>query len=149
MTDYDDWAKKLKNPLIDDAAAALDGESIADQVQAETEALYEPPPLPTRGDAARDRDVALQRVDDAADVDWKELALEAVRITAVRLPEFISDDVWATGLPRTREDRALGPVFLRASRLGYCQKTDRVRPSVRSHLSGKPVWRSLIATAGA
>jgi hypothetical protein len=87
---------------------------------------------------------ALAAVDDHAEPEWKDEALEAVYRTAVRLPEFISDDVWDSGLPRTREDRALGPVFMRAARLGWMRKTDRVRPSVRSHLSGKPVWRSLI-----
>jgi hypothetical protein len=91
------------------------------------------------------RDEALQRVDDHADPDWKDVALEAVYATARARPEFISDDVWLVGeLPRTREDRALGPVFLRAVRNGWIVKTDRVRPSVRSHLSGKPIWVSRI-----
>lgn len=91
------------------------------------------------------REQGLQRVEQAAEPEWKDVAFEAVRTTAQRLPEFISDDVWEIGgLESTREDRALGPVFLRASRAGICVKTDRVRPSVRSHLSGKPVWRSLI-----
>lgn len=96
--------------------------------------------------AARDsRNEALQRVDEAAEPEWKDVAYEAIQATALRLPEFISDDVWEIGqLDSTREDRALGPVFLRARRDGICIKTDRVRPSVRSHLSGKPVWRSLI-----
>jgi hypothetical protein len=96
--------------------------------------------------AARDaRDEALQRVSQAADPEWKDLAYDAVIRTARLLQEFISDDVWETGgLDSTREDRALGPVFLRASRDGICRKTDRVRPSIRSHLSGKPVWQSLI-----
>lgn len=88
---------------------------------------------------------AIQRVDEHADPLWKEHALEAVRRTAELLPDFISDDVWEVGgLAGTREDRALGPVFLRAKRNGWIVKTDRVRPSVRSHLSGKPVWRSLL-----
>lgn len=97
-------------------------------------------------DAAKTgRAEGLERVDRAADPDWKDVAYDAVVRTAEQLPEFISDDVWTVGgLESTREDRALGPVFLRASRNGIARKTDRVRPSVRSHLSGKPVWRSLI-----
>ncbi len=97
-------------------------------------------------EAARaERDQALRQVDDAADPDWKDVAYAALERTARLLPEFISDDVWATGgLTSTREDRALGPVFRRAARDGLCVKTDRTRPSVRSHLTGKPVWRSLI-----
>lgn len=100
-------------------------------------------------DQARDAtDKAIKQVDDAADPDWKDAALEAVRRTAQQLDEFISDDVWEIGgLTSTREDRALGPVFQRAKREGIAVKTDRVRPSVRSHLSGKPIWRSLIHQA--
>lgn len=95
--------------------------------------------------ASQAKQEALDRVDEAADPAWKEIALEAVYRTCLVRDLFISDDVWVVGdLPRTREDRALGPVFLRAARLRYCVKTDRVRPSVRSHLSGKPVWRSLL-----
>ncbi len=101
-------------------------------------------------DAAKEaRAEALKRVDEAAEPEWKDMAYEAVVKTALRLPNFISDDVWETGgLDSTREDRALGPVFLRAARDRVCVKTDRVRPSVRSHLSGKPVWRSLIFDDG-
>jgi hypothetical protein len=91
------------------------------------------------------RDEALRRVDEHADPEWKDVAYDAVVLTARNFREFISDDVWkVSDLPSTREDRALGPVFLKASRAGLIAKTDRVRPSVRSHLSGKPVWRSLI-----
>jgi hypothetical protein len=105
-----------------------------------------PEDQPTLFDSARlARDSALTQVEDASDEAWRDRALTAVLVTARLLPEFFSDDVWRVGgLDRTREDRALGPVMLRAARLGWCVKTDRVRPSVRSHLSGKPVWRSLI-----
>lgn len=107
------------------------------------------PDQPSLFDVARnERDVAIERVDAAADEQWREDALAAVWRTACMRDEFISDDVWAVGiLERTREDRALGPVMRRAARMGWCVKTDRVRPSVRSHLSGKPVWRSLLRGA--
>lgn len=92
----------------------------------------------------------VERVEAHADERWKEEALDAVRRTCLALDEFISDDVWAlTGLRSTREDRALGPVFTKAKRLGWCVKTDRVRPSVRSHLTGKPVWKSLLREVAA
>lgn len=97
--------------------------------------------------AARDR--ALDQVDEAADARWKEHALECVRRTCEQLPDFISDDIWTTGgLDSTREDRALGPIMLQAARLGWAVKTDRVRPSARSHGSGKPVWRSRLYEPG-
>jgi hypothetical protein len=108
-----------------------------------------------QGAAGSARDRALEQVEQNADQAWKADALEAIRLTAERLPEFISDDVWETPirhrtehLAPAREDRALGPVMLAAARRGWIRKTDRVRPSVRSHLSGKPVWTSLIRKAG-
>jgi len=95
--------------------------------------------------AGQARDVALDRVEQASEPDWEGKAFVAVRKTAEAFREFISDDVWShTGLEKPREGRALGPVFLHAVRAGWIRKTDRVRPSVRSHLSGKPVWESLI-----
>ncbi len=87
---------------------------------------------------------ALRSVEANSDPTWADKALEAIRQTALRMPHFFVDDVWEMGLPGTIEDRAIGPVMLRAARLGYCRKTDRVRPSVRSHGSGKPVWESRI-----
>jgi len=88
---------------------------------------------------------ALKQVDEHADPTWKDDALEAVRLTCLAYETFISDDVWKiSDLRPAREDRALGPVMMRAKRNGWCIKTDRVRPSLRSHLSGKPVWRSLL-----
>lgn len=95
--------------------------------------------------AAVAREAALVQVEEHADQDWFALALHVLHQVAVSQPDFISDDLWSTGLlPSTREDRALGPVFLRAARLGWIKKTNTTRPSVRSHLSGKPVWISLI-----
>jgi hypothetical protein len=88
------------------------------------------------------RDRILEAVDQATDEQWREAALAAVQRTCEQQAEFISDDVWRNGLDSTREDRALGPIMLRAARAGWCKKTDRVRPSVRSHGSGKPVWKS-------
>lgn len=101
-------------------------------------------------DALAARAEALVRVDVHADPAWKDRALAAVRTVCVLRAEWHSDDIWSlTGLDEPREARALGPVVLRAVRLGYCVKTDRVRPSVRSHGSGKPVYRSLIFAGSA
>jgi hypothetical protein len=95
--------------------------------------------------AGLSRDLALERVEAAANARWKEEALAAIFTTCCSRVQFISDDIWVVGqLASTREDRALGPILLRAARLGWCWKTDQVRPSVRSHLSGKPIWESLI-----
>lgn len=100
-------------------------------------------------DALAARDAALRQVEENADAAWKEHALAAVRRTCEQLPDWISDDVWATGgLQSTREDRALGAVIRKAAALGWCEKTDRVRPSVRSHGAGKSVWRSRLFEPG-
>jgi hypothetical protein len=103
--------------------------------------LFEPRTLPeARAEAA----IAIERVEQAAEPDWVEQAYAAVERTCREMPEFISDDVWRRDLPTTREDRALGPVMVRAAKAGLCRRTDRTRPSIRSHGSGKPVWFSLI-----
>ena len=94
--------------------------------------------------ARRERDRALRLVEEHADPDWKDEALEAVRRTAQRMPHFHVDSVWEAGLSGTVENRALGAVLQRAARLGWIERTNEVRPSVRSHLSPKPLWRSLI-----
>jgi hypothetical protein len=93
------------------------------------------------------RDAALEAVEEHAEPDWKELALEAVRATAMTRAEFVAEEVWAVGnLPQTRENRAMGPVMLKAARSGWITKTDRVRPSpsAKQHLGPAIVWRSNI-----
>lgn len=103
------------------------------------------PKLKQRTAAREARDTALQQVEENADAEWKEKALRAVHQTALQLREFISDDIWEVSqLDSPREARALGPVLLEAARQGWIVKTNYVRPSVRSHLSGKPVWLSSI-----
>jgi hypothetical protein len=111
-------------------------------------AAQTPPPIPLHPAAFRAgkaRDKAMAAVERAADPHWQVQALNALRVTAEAKAEFISDDVWTvSGLPKTRDDRALGPVFRDGIRKGWIEKTQLLRPSVRSHLSGKPVWRSLL-----
>jgi hypothetical protein len=95
--------------------------------------------------ARKRREDGIKRSHDAVSDDWKVRALAAVERTCHMVAEFISDDVWAYGnLEQTGHDRALGSVMLKAAKLGYCVKTDRMRRSRRSNLSGKPVWKSLI-----
>jgi hypothetical protein len=107
-----------------------------------------PPPIPLHPEAFRAgkaRDRAMAAVEANAEPGWQVVALNALRRTAEARAEFISDDVWTVGeLPKTRENRALGPIFRDGIRKGWIRKTHLLRPSVRSHLSGKPVWQSLI-----
>lgn len=100
---------------------------------------------PTLFDAAQlARDTALEQVDDHADDQWKAEAWNFLVDYLENHQTMFVDDLWDAGLPPTREDRAVGPLFLKAARMGLMVKTPEYRPSVRSHLTGKPVWRSLI-----
>jgi hypothetical protein len=101
-------------------------------------------------EAKRGRDEAINAVALFVDPAWAGQALTAIRKTAETHAEFISDDVWRHGkLAPTRENRALGAVFKHAVALGWMTRTNRSRASVRSHLSGKPIWKSLIYKGGA
>lgn len=85
----------------------------------------------------------LVKVEENASELWKKAALEAVRQTCLKCETFHSDRIWEVGnLPSTREDRALGPILMKAARLGWCKKTGEMIPSKRSHGSSKPQWRS-------
>lgn len=92
------------------------------------------------------RDEALARVEENADARWLEAARRAVERICRERATWIVDDVWATGLARPREARALGAVVRQAARDGLCEPTDEYRPSAapRSHCNPRVVWRSLI-----
>jgi hypothetical protein len=87
----------------------------------------------------------MERTTRHADPIWMEAAMEAIRKVCVTLPDFISDAVWSVGgLEHSVHDRALGAQIVKAAKLNWCKKTDRMRPSVHSNGSGKPVWVSLL-----
>ena len=90
----------------------------------------------------------MSRVDANADLDWKSVALEAVRRAASVLPEFIVDEVWKF-LPQgvdTHDLRAMGPVMRRAHSKGYIEATNRYELSARvtSHGNPRRIWVSRI-----
>lgn len=95
-------------------------------------------------DAARD--AAIMQADRHADPAWKAAALDAVKAVAAARPTFVSDDVWATGLPKPREPRALGAIIQRAHLLGYCVPTGQFRGSLQEgrHRGPVRVWQSRI-----
>jgi len=85
------------------------------------------------------------------DSNWAEMAYAAVRQVANNQQEFTPDDIWATGLQKPSEARALGGVMRRARKDGVIEKTGRVQPTTQpeSHGTDVTVWRSLIyVTAG-
>lgn len=77
---------------------------------------------------------------------WKDLAYDAVRTVAENQQEFTPDDIWATGLLKPTEARALGNVMKRAKDNGLIEKTGRVQPTTQpeSHRTDVTVWKSLI-----
>ena len=100
--------------------------------------------MKTKAAVHEETQLALGAVEDNAEEAWLEEARAVLRHVCESRAEFISDDLWAAGLSEPRELRALGAVLRRGQRDGLCERTDRLRPSLHSHLSGKPVWRSLL-----
>lgn len=90
------------------------------------------------------RDHALARVEHAAARPWVDRAWDFLCAYLRSNREMFVDDLWAAGLPHTREDRALGALFQRAARAKYMVKSGSYRKSIRSNLTEKPVWKSLI-----
>lgn len=95
-------------------------------------------------DATLRRDDGMARADDHASPRWKREAWDFLMAYLVDHVDLFVDDLWDAGLPHTDEDRALGPLFSRAARNGFIEKTGEYRKSVRSNLTEKPVWRSRI-----
>ena len=105
--------------------------------------------------AAQARADGMERADKHAEPGWKELALEAVRQTALAHETFTVDDVWVTepGLEQyvmQLELRAMGPVLTRAKKEGWIEATGNFRTGARVSIHGNPrrVWRSLIHGTG-
>ena len=79
--------------------------------------------------------------------EWRDVAFGVVEDVCRTNNEFTADDIWATGLePPPNDARALGPVMLRASRAGLCEKTGRSTPTKRvgHHACEIAIWRSMI-----
>jgi hypothetical protein len=81
--------------------------------------------------------------------EWKELAYQTVCEVAKTHAELTPDDIWATGLPKPQEARALGGVMRRAKNSGVIERTLRSHPTNqhKSHRADVTVWRSLIFVA--
>jgi hypothetical protein len=87
--------------------------------------LFDPPA------AAAARADGIQRADDNADDDWKETALDGIRILA-RRDRFTADDVleWLERCEvGTHNLAALGPVMQRAARAGWIRSTKTYVPT--------------------
>jgi hypothetical protein len=94
--------------------------------------------------AEQARDAGMAAVDAHANAQWKLSAAAVIRELARRGVPFIGDDVWdlldQRQVPPPSSLRALGPLMLAAARAGEIRRTGEFRPSVRSHMSPKPLW---------
>lgn len=96
------------------------------------------------GKAQAVRDAAIGKVETGAGDAWMQAAEKAILLTARRLGQFTSDDVWATGLSRPPNDsRAMGAAMRNVQRTGRIVPTDRFITSSRSvnHCRPQRVWR--------
>lgn len=91
---------------------------------------------------------ALEKVREAADKEWWEAALKAVKNVCLSQAEFTSDDVWKRleGLSvTTKEPRAMGAVMREADSRGWIKFTGGYVKSrqKKNHRRPVAVWRSL------
>lgn len=109
------------------------------------------PQLPPKLDAAqarRERDAAIARVVEGAELDWLAKAQDAIRHCAATMPTFIVDDVQAVlaskGTPPPVEGRAMGAAIAWACRRGVIESTGGYRASAQPQCHGNPrtVWRA-------
>lgn len=78
--------------------------------------------------------------------EWAQKAYEVLVKVATCHEEFTPDDIWAAGLEKPPEARALGSVTRRAKVEGLIEKTGRVRPTTQpeSHGTDVTIWKSNI-----
>ncbi len=108
--------------------------------------LFSAPPN-TGGETGKESGMA--RADEHASTEWKDAALKVIRHYAQHC-EFVSaNDLWA-GMETlgivTHENRASGPLFVKAAKLGWIQKTNTTIKTTRVERNSGDVrlWRSLL-----
>jgi len=95
--------------------------------------------------AIRKRDEGIANAEKAAGLEWSRAAYDELRKFLQMHKTMHSDDFWAwANVKFPKEGRALGAVFLRASKNKLMRKSGQYRPSIRSHMADSPVWASLI-----
>lgn len=92
---------------------------------------------------------AMARVDGNADQEFKRVALKTLHTYAINKPQITANDIWdgldALGI-ETHDNRALGPLFTKAAKAGWIEKTNMTLQSNRKtrHGGDVRVWRSLV-----
>jgi len=95
-------------------------------------------------------DEAIAKVDAGTPEEWKQIALIAVEKVCRTKLIFTPDDVWATGLQKPPNPRALGPIMQQAAKLNWCKATGAFVPSQIPTQHKNPIreWKSLIMPHG-
>lgn len=90
------------------------------------------------------KEKALKKVALGSPPGWIEKAIRAVSQVARDTGNFTSDDVWAVGLERPPEPRALGAVMSMMAKLGLIEKTGAYTPTTQKSRHAAPiaVWRA-------
>jgi len=98
--------------------------------------------------ATAKRDAGVSRAAIAAGDNWRTYAIAFLKRYLQTHATMFVDDLWRAGLAEPKSPRALGAVIQHASRFGWCVQVKTAdgciaaRPSVRSNMQLKPVWRS-------
>lgn len=91
------------------------------------------------------RDDALATVAAHAPPSWNDLAYTIGKSVAEAHPYFTSDDLWAAGLPKPPEARALGPVLNKLRKDGVIEPGGfRQTSQVSRHAAPVRIWRSVV-----
>ena len=94
--------------------------------------------------AAAAKMAGIAQSEETSGADWAEYADSFIEDYLADHQYLFVDDLWEAGLEAPKSPRALGARMQAAARRGSMVKTDQYRPSVRSNLSPKPIWRSLV-----
>jgi len=96
---------------------------------------------------------AIDRVEEAADESWKNVALRAVKWRAKKGVNFTTDHVWAAledaGVSPPKEPRAMGAIMRKAVREGLIVSTPKTEISTKESNHKRPVrvWSPLTEVA--
>lgn len=95
------------------------------------------------------RDIAIARVDEGANEEWKAEAMAAVERTCRKLTEFTVDAIqeeMRDAKVETHEGRAMGAIVIQAVRNGWMVRSGVVIKSAQPQCHGnlRTVWRSLL-----
>lgn len=95
--------------------------------------------------ARRDRDIGMGLVELAGEESgWNAYCDAFIVDYLLSRAELFCDDLWAAGLIKPPNMKALGPRIRAAARAGLMRKSGRTRPSILSKMGHKPIWLSLI-----